>query len=40
MMLAGTLVALVPNMPASALVKKPMREAVRVPEPEPVGVGD
>ena len=40
MMLAGTLVALVPNMPASALVKKPVREAARVAEPEPVGVGD
>ncbi|HWK31137.1 MAG TPA: cytochrome c-type biogenesis CcmF C-terminal domain-containing protein, partial [Terriglobales bacterium] len=38
MMLAGTLVALVPNLPASALAKKPTREVVHVAEPEPVGV--
>jgi cytochrome c-type biogenesis protein CcmF len=40
MMLAGTLVALVPNLPASALVKAPARQRVHIAEPEPVGVGD
>jgi cytochrome c-type biogenesis protein CcmF len=40
MMLAGTLVALVPNLPAAALVRKPVREHAHIEEPVAVEVGD
>jgi cytochrome c-type biogenesis protein CcmF len=40
MMLAGTLVALVPNLPAAALVRKPVREQTPIEEPVAVEVGD